>query len=808
VITKFKSIKNLAVFQNFEWDKTVKEENGTVKEFKDINILYGRNYSGKTTLSRIIRALELNKISDKYISPEFTVSIKRDVDVTNYNLTGHSKKIRVFNEDFVRENLKFIVDPDESIEPFAILGDDNNKIEEEIKTLESELGISEEGKETGLYKDLIQAEKNHEIAEQSHDSADKKLNEQLRSKATTGGETSIKYNSAKYGKQNYDIRELGKDIKTVLKDDYKAISNNEQKELEKLLDEKTLKPIPLSSKIDLKLSSFIEEAKELVKRPVSESGKIEELVKDVMLNKWVKEGRAHHKNKRDKCGFCGNDISENRWELLEKHFDEESERLEKSIDELIEKIEVEKRTIKDAFKPTKTLFYSNFHSDIDSLIESFTKRSKTYITSFESILKQLEIRKNNLIHPFNLDIPTDNSEEFLSIWHDYEKICTKSNEFSDSLSDKKKEAQNNLRLREVSDFLLTIKYTDQQDEIEKLDEKKKTAKKHKESIVNNIEQKEEAIESKKRELNDEEKGAKKVNEYLNNFFGHGSLSLRAIEDKFDEEKQIRFQVIRDGKEAYHLSEGECSLLAFCYFMAKLEDIDTKGSKPIIWIDDPISSLDGNHIFFVFSLLKSEIVDRNIFEQLFISTHNLEFLKYLKRLTGGIKLPNSKFQKYIRAFFLINRHEKIAQILAMPKYLKEYITEFNFLFEQVYKCTEIEAVDDSNYTLFYNFGNNARKFLEIYLYYKYPDASKDTEKLKKFFGTDPVPAILTDRINNEYSHLCGVFERGATPVEVPEMKKTADLIINKLKGDRDQYESLLKSINVEIKKEEPALGKMI
>lgn len=243
-------------------------------------------------------------------------------------------------------------------------------------------------------------------------------------------------------------------------------------------------------------------------------------------------------------------------------------------------------------------------------------------------------------------------------------------------------------------------------------------------------------------------------------------------------------------------------------MAKLEDIDTKGSKPIIWIDDPISSLDGNHIFFVFSLLKSEIVDRNIFEQLFISTHNLEFLKYLKRLTGGIKLPNSKFQKYIRAFFLINRHEKIAQILAMPKYLKEYITEFNFLFEQVYKCTEIEAVDDSNYTLFYNFGNNARKFLEIYLYYKYPDASKDTEKLKKFFGTDPVPAILTDRINNEYSHLCGVFERGATPVEVPEMKKTADLIINKLKGDRDQYESLLKSINVEIKKEEPALGKMI
>ncbi|MHA7831837.1 MAG: AAA family ATPase [Flagellimonas sp.] len=796
MITKFKSIKNLAVFQNFEWDKTVKEKNGSVKEFKDINIFYGRNYSGKTTLSRILRALELNKISDKYINPEFTVSINGESDVTIENLNGHSKKIRVFNEDFVRENLKFIVDPDASIEPFAILGDDNNKIEEEIKAIESELGKNEEGIETGLYKILIETEEKYDNEKQYHSKAQKQLDNQLSSKAT-GGKSSIKYNSPKFGNQNYNIRELSKDINVVLKDGYKAITNKEQNELEKLLDEKTLKPIPESTKIDLKLSGFTEETKELVKRPVSESGKIDELVKDAMLNKWAKEGRALHKNKRDKCGFCGNDISESRWESLEKHFDKESEKLEKSIDELIEKVKTEKQSIKGAFKPAKNLFYSNFHSEIDSLIESFSENSKVYISSLDNILRQLQKRKNDLIHPFSADIPTNNSEKILSIWEDYEDLRIKSNEFSDSLSDKKKEAQNNLRLREVSDFLLTIKYTNQKDEIKILAKKEKKAKADKESLTKSIEQKEEAIESKKRELNDEEKGAKKVNEYLNDFFGHASLSLHAIEDKLDEQKQIRFQVIRDGKEAHHLSEGECSLLAFCYFMAKLEDIDTKGSKPIIWIDDPISSLDGNHIFFIFSLLKSEIVDKNIFEQLFISTHNLDFLKYLKRLTGGIKPPNSKFQEYQRAFFLINRHEKVAQILAMPKYLKEYITEFNFLFEQVYKCAEIESVDDTNYTVFYNFGNNARKFLEIYLYYKYPDASKDIEKLKKFFATDSVPAILTDRVNNEYSHLCGIFERGATPVEVPEMKKTANLIIEKLKADEDQYNSLLKSIGVEL-----------
>ena len=50
--------------------------------------------------------------------------------------------------------------------------------------------------------------------------------------------------------------------------------------------------------------------------------------------------------------------------------------------------------------------------------------------------------------------------------------------------------------------------------------------------------------------------------------------------------------------------------------------------------------------------------------------------------------------------------------------------------------------------------------------------------------------------NEYSHLCGVIERGETPIDVPEMKKTAELICKKMmKKDKEQYDALLKSINV-------------
>ena len=56
----------------------------------------------------------------------------------------------------------------------------------------------------------------------------------------------------------------------------------------------------------------------------------------------------------------------------------------------------------------------------------------------------------------------------------------------------------------------------------------------------------------------------------------------------------------------------------------------------------------------------------------------------------------------------------------------------------------------------------------------------------------------DRINNEYSHLSGVFERGASPVEVPEMQTAAKQIIKQLKNkDNDQFTSLMNSVGEQI-----------
>lgn len=798
MITKFKSINNLAVFKHFDWDSTIRDNGNNVVLFKPINIFYGRNYSGKTTLSRIVRALETGDLSDKYENPQFEVSINDVADSTPNNLTEHRKKIRVFNDDFIKANLRFIINPDESVSPFAIIGG-NATIEAEIQALKNELGEKENSEEdidaTGFYLELKNASLRATTALQAYQNANNSLNDQLRYKATNNP-NGIKYKSDKYGDQNYNINKLQNDLNTVLETSFHPLTEDEVTEKLNLLKESVKANIPEIEKPNLELNTFNRKAKELVNKSISNSNKIEQLLKDAILNRWVKEGRQLHKDKLEQCSFCGNDISQERWNILESHFDEESEKLEKDIDALISEIENSIQNIETHLKINKNLFYSKFHSDLDSLITQ-RKQAIDIIKSDLNIIKEkLQERKGDILNSKIYNDITDNSKLLEDCWTTFETLRIQANEYSGSLESEQTDAKKLLRLREVSDFITDIQYLTLKERIQLLKNTSNTETQSKKGVEEKINQHIILIKSKERLMNDEEKGAIKVNEYLNNFFGHDFLTLQALEDT-DEvgDKKIKFEIVRNGNKAHHLSEGESSLIAFCYFMAKLEDVETKGSKPIIWIDDPISSLDSNHIFFIYSLINAEIFARQEFEQIFISTHNLDFLKYLKRLPSASNKNQSNY-------FLISRENEISKITLMPKYLKDYVTEFNFLFHQIYKCSISETDDENQHNLYYNFGNNTRKFLEAFLYYKYPNTSKEIDKLTKFFGNNRQASTMTDRINNEFSHLEGLFERSMTPIDIPEMKKTAKFILDKIKEkDNEQYDALLLSIGIDVENEE-------
>ena len=252
----------------------------------------------------------------------------------------------------------------------------------------------------------------------------------------------------------------------------------------------------------------------------------------------------------------------------------------------------------------------------------------------------------------------------------YDKIRKKSNEHTDLLTKEHDEAKNKLRQNEVFRFLKEIDYTAEKTSIDNLNKIAKESQNIFSAIQKEANDITEEISNLRSKLKDEGKGARRVDELLKHFFGHDSLTLSAVLNENPEDDnapKYRFEIMRGKQKAYHLSEGECSLIAFCYFIAKLEDTETENITPIIWIDDPISSLDSNHVFFVYGLLRSEIFNPQKFKQIFISTHNLDFLKYLKRLN---------INGMTKGYFMTERDINQCNLSTMPRYLKEYVTEFN------------------------------------------------------------------------------------------------------------------------------------
>lgn len=794
-------IPSFGSFQGLEWKKAVKDSSG-VKPFQRLNILYGRNYSGKTTLSRIFRSLETRKLPLNYVGSTFTLTGDKGA-VTHTGLLAHNYDVRVYNRDFVTDNLSFLVNQEAGgvIKTFAIVGEQNKEIDDAIAAIEAKLG-SVEGK-AGLRFDLDTKRKERDRTKSAHTTASNDIEEKLRVHAND----KIKKNR-QYGSAVYNIGHIKSDIASTKKAGFVALTTEQQAVKLSLLKQEALPDITGTLAVTLKLESLTATAEPLLSKTITPTKAIEELLKDSALQLWVKQGMGHHREKRSTCAFCRQDLPHDIWQVLDEHFSKESGDLETALDAAITSVTTEIATVPGLNTFTGEQFYADERTAFETSSKALSQALAVYKKDLEALKKSLETRKNNLFQPTALKTPAHDAKEIAKHVADINALIGTSNGKTATLEKDKTSARDALRLADVFAFAEAITYDKELDRIATLKTAADTANTGFNDADKEIRNAEAEIQSLRARQKDERKGADRVSALLTNFFGHDGLKLEPREDAGN--ATVKFEITRNGKAAYNLSEGECSLIAFCYFMAKLDDPESKGKDLIIYIDDPISSLDSNHIFFMFSLIESLLTkpiktaggpNQYRYKQLFISTHNLDFLKYLKRLsipTKKIPAGENKTKSVSdHEHFLIERNGASSNIFPMPSYLKDYITEFHYLFHQIYKCKD-QAAALVSHEPFFGFGNNLRKFLEAFLFFKYPyhdDKNDAFERIKKFFGDEEDTAIaLVNRLSNEFSHLAEIPDRGFKPVEIPEIAKVANYVLDKIyESDKIQYNALLKSI---------------
>jgi wobble nucleotide-excising tRNase len=788
-------IQSFGLFNEYEWKNHIGNDSST-DVFKKINIIYGRNYSGKTTLSRIFRWIETGNINEKYIGCRFNMIDDNGSTISEKYLTS-PYKIRVYNSDFVKSHLSWLYDNENGeILPFTLVGSVNIIVANRIKAIDEELGNVE--KQTGLYSKLEGQKNIYAEKEKSLNDKKEKIEQRLKEHANQKIKTEHYYilQGTNYNIANIksEILEIEENPKNFLLTE-KEISDNKI-----IIDEKEKNQINNELNIKkLDYQEYYSSVKLLVERKITLTETIQDLVTNSLLQKWVDEGRTHHRNKLERCAFCDELIKPERWKKLDAHFSKESEELKKSIEDEKLILEKSKKYIDDFIdvnKISKDNYYSLFHDEFEEIKGKWNNFVDEYSKLIDNLLQKLHERYDDIFNQKTINETTEITGNIEDIVESLNNLANKNNEKTKTIGEDKAKARKKLRYYEISRFITEINYFEEI-RLLKCEEEKII---HLKNDIDDIKIKISSLEEEKKQeeikKKDEGEAAKKVNSHLLNFFGHDALSLEPKEGD-EGDKKTRFIVKRGNENAFHLSEGECSLLSFCYFIAKMEDElnSTDHNKLIIYIDDPVSSLDNNHIFFMFSLIENIITKDKKYRQLFISTHNLDFLKYIKHLT----IPSKNGINH----FIIEKRKKDTSyrcfLYRMPPHIKDYVTEYNFLFNEIYnmackfKKDEKEKFLKDDFTLLYNLPNNMRRFLECYLFYRFPNTDKPLKNLGKIFDNN-IP-IWVNRVINEYSHLSW-GNRGTIIMDISEAETVARDIIMAIKKDKDHYEALCDSVKVD------------
>ncbi len=94
--------------------------------------------------------IEMKQLPNNYHNGIFTITTDNST-ITNMNLVC-SDKVRVYNTDFVKENLSWLSNEEGDIKPFTLLGSNNVNAEKRITEINEELGGIDEKKRITLSK--------------------------------------------------------------------------------------------------------------------------------------------------------------------------------------------------------------------------------------------------------------------------------------------------------------------------------------------------------------------------------------------------------------------------------------------------------------------------------------------------------------------------------------------------------------------------------------------------------------------------------------------------------------------------------
>lgn len=729
MIKRINKIKNLGVFSDYR-------RNGDIRDFEEKNIIYGWNYSGKTTFSRLISYLDKNtEIDEDYKDVEFEIELSDGSKINSTDRLTSQLLVKVFNSDFIKNNLHFDSSEEEQKITgikFSVgdIGDILDKIQNDEKYIEKAKKIIDY-----MSKSIT-----------AFNSFDSKFTEEAKYLTNL---LNLGRNFTKRNIENYINSWNDKDLKNFVITD----ENETQRTKINATSQNTGATIDTANIPATSFESLAEEAKTILQKSPTQSNEDALLSSDNELYNWAKSGLDIYKNKGQnlkKCAFCGSELSESRLQELNAFYSNEAAKLKSEIEQLKSKIDTEKTKFENLEWSRKS------ENDLTQSLQSdYVQKKNEYpqiLTAYKYLLAELIVKLDKKLNdylflPVELETTDTTANKNMMDWIDsVQEIFEQSNGIIAEFDKKQNQAKNKYTEHFIASFLIAENYRG-------VEARKNTIETRVKKILSLILQKENKIQECRNKLDSVDKGKDELNSFIRKFLNREDLKIDITEDKY-------FVLNRNGKLATHLSDGEKTAIAFSHFMVVLKSLKDEGKLKdyIIFIDDPISSLDANHIAQVYSLINSFFFQKgvnsenpekicNCFQQLFISTHNFEFLSFLrdssyinkkKSVAEGEKKPTCNY------YMLKKTDIRNSTVVNIPKALSTFKSEYVYLF------SEIESFKKDGYPVdrAYMMPNIVRRFLEIYTLIKLPGNKDEIDNRIRILFEDKFGEL---KILHNFSH---------------------------------------------------------
>lgn len=662
------SLQNVATFGS---------EVQTMSDLKKLNFVFGTNGSGKTTISRVLRA------PDDYSSCAIVWENEKRIPC------------KVYNSDFVAENFR----DDSDMPGIFTLGKEELETKNRIQQIQDALRKLEstQGEKTVLLKGtdgnggkagaFVALEKKYTNKfweqKQKYDSSPIKFGMEgcLSSKERFRSELLNQFSSNR--EPPYTFEELSKRAETAFGDSPQTLSEISIPNF-----------VPL-----LKLSESTILSKRIVGK---EDIDISALIKKLNNSDWVKAGMAYLEKSEGYCPFCQKQVPHNLTEQLSEYFDDAySEALKELSDLAIRYTSIGSQLLNQL----KSIGQQNTAMlDVQTFNAAVTLLEKTIEENKRKIDSKRQNPSNSIVLVDYGNLP----DELVNLVKDANK----------------KIAEHNLTVSRISDERRTLKkqiwkfiVNEASSDIALYKKEKKNLENEIESLESKIKEDErqrKALESKLRTLQSTLTSVIPTKNLINGWlkeFGFTGFQLAVSSDEHS------YSLIRDDGTPVNksLSEGERNFVTFLYFYALLKGSqDNSGNTPeqIVVIDDPVSSMD-SEVLFIVSTLIHELYEgicnnsSNI-KQLVVLSHNLYFYKEVTFFDSLPKKIRSNRKQLLR-YWIVRKHKGISQL-----YFKEdnpVQSTYEILWSDVREASKHPDITNSN-----SLQNTMRRILEHY--YKY------------------------------------------------------------------------------------------